>query len=1116
MMKIIRFLFLGLCFLLHVQLALAVELPSIENVQNQLTEIKNQEQTDEVKADVKFLEETLSFLTQLSKQQADNQSLQTQINNASKDLAIAQKQVEQLKKSQSSIDQLQESFTKLSTETLQKRLSEITPKLQEAQAELAQLNGYISSQSSVPERAQSALAANISRTQNINQILGNDELNDIAKVRYESELAFLRANTEYNQIRLKGNEDLSRLYQVQFEQKTLEQQQYQQEQTALQNTLNNKVLAEKQSQLDSLTASEQGKTKGENTLLDRQTSLSVRIHEEVLKQTAELNSLTQDNVRIQNLLENLQQTQRNFDEQINSLQGTLVLSRIIDKQRQSLTKNDLIEGVSKRIADLRVQIFDISEFRSNFQDIDSYIDELANAENITLTKEERSKLKSALEENGKGISDALKLLNNQLTLLINIDLNQQQIKTITKAIEDKLQEQSFWVQSNTPFGLTWLQNAPNLANFQWREIKKQFDFSNWRENIIEAGGLLIVLLTLMWFIQRKKENIKQRLNRINSQMKTLSSESQWHTPLAFFWTLILSLPSTLTFLTGFVVITYFCFKDPIALWSWGLQMAGYWWYFTFMLALLRPNGIAHRHFKMPKQSSENFHRILKRSAWLVGLLLNARIFINLETGVAYDVIGEVMTMSVLILSVFWIIPEIRSAIVSYRATLNSDQQSSNIFMLSLLSFLLLLSPVALIGLIGFGYYYTSVILIEHFMASYFAFTTWLIMRSIIYRAFEVSARRLAARRLQEKREKIRMKQQAEEELSDEERAFIVEDKDEGMEISQVRTQVLRLVDFTLWIVLVGLLSLVWSDLLAVAGYLDGITLWKQTVTTEMGTVLEAVTLLNLIMAILTLLITYIIVRNLAGLLEVSVFSNLQLSQGTPYTITTLLTYLIIALGSALSFGMLGMSWSKLQWLFAALSVGLGFGMQEIFANFISGIIILFERPVRIGDVITIGEFTGTVSKIRIRATTLVDFDQKEVIVPNKSFVTERITNWALTTSITRVIVSVGVAYGSDLNLVKSLLLQAAYENPKVLKEPAPAAYFFTFGASTLDHELRAYVNEISDRNVTIDALNRRIDELFKENGIEIAFNQLDVFIKNQETGEEVKFGSQNLATTLAK
>ena len=180
-------------------------------------------------------------------------------------------------------------------------------------------------------------------------------------------------------------------------------------------------------------------------------------------------------------------------------------------------------------------------------------------------------------------------------------------------------------------------------------------------------------------------------------------------------------------------------------------------------------------------------------------------------------------------------------------------------------------------------------------------------------------------------------------------------------------------------------------------------------------------------------------------------------------------------------------------------------MQEIFANFVSGIILLFERPIRVGDTVTINGVSGTVAKIRIRAITLIDFDRKEVIVPNKSFVTGQVINWALSNTMTRLVISVGVAYGSDLELVKKLLLQAANEQAAVLKDPEPRAYFLTFGASTLDHELRVYVGQLSERTSTIDALNRRINELFAENNIDIAFNQLDVFIKNNDTGEEMPF-----------
>ena len=271
-----------------------------------------------------------------------------------------------------------------------------------------------------------------------------------------------------------------------------------------------------------------------------------------------------------------------------------------------------------------------------------------------------------------------------------------------------------------------------------------------------------------------------------------------------------------------------------------------------------------------------------------------------------------------------------------------------------------------------------------------------------------------------------------------------------------------------------------------------------------GIVMGAGLILSLLFALVSSVVAWALIRNLPGLLEVLLLSRLNLRQGASYAITTILNYVIIIVGAMTVFGSLGVSWDKLQWLAAALSVGLGFGLQEIFGNFVSGLIILFERPVRIGDTVTIGTFSGTVSKIRIRATTITDFDRKEVIIPNKAFVTERLINWSLSDTVTRVVIRLGVAYGSDLDKVKEVLLKAASEHPKVMHDPAPAVFFTTFGPSTLDHELRLYVRELRDRSYTVDELNRSIDRLCRENDINIAFNQLEVHLRNEKGDEHTE------------
>jgi potassium efflux system protein len=162
------------------------------------------------------------------------------------------------------------------------------------------------------------------------------------------------------------------------------------------------------------------------------------------------------------------------------------------------------------------------------------------------------------------------------------------------------------------------------------------------------------------------------------------------------------------------------------------------------------------------------------------------------------------------------------------------------------------------------------------------------------------------------------------------------------------------------------------------------------------------------------------------------------------------------------------------------------------ANFICGLIVLFERPFRVGDTVTIGDVSGTVSRIRIRATTILDWDRKELIVPNKEFITGRLINWSLSDPISRFIVRVGIAYGSDTELAEKLLLKVLNENPLVLKDPKPSAYFLGFGDNSLNFELRLFINNIDNRLPVQHELHKAIDREFRKAGIVIAFPQRDV------------------------
>ena len=189
---------------------------------------------------------------------------------------------------------------------------------------------------------------------------------------------------------------------------------------------------------------------------------------------------------------------------------------------------------------------------------------------------------------------------------------------------------------------------------------------------------------------------------------------------------------------------------------------------------------------------------------------------------------------------------------------------------------------------------------------------------------------------------------------------------------------------------------------------------------------------------------------------------------------------------------------------AALSVGLGFGLQEIFANFVSGIILLFERQTRVGDIITLNGLSGTVNKIRIRSTTVMSFENKEVMIPNKEFITSALTNWSLTSTVTKLEFIVGVAYDADVERAKSLLLSIVNRCRYISKEQASLIYIKELAASSVNISAEVYVTNIGDRKLTMDYLSRETLSVFAKNNIEIPFDQLDLHVRTLEKDEFIK------------
>jgi potassium efflux system protein len=297
------------------------------------------------------------------------------------------------------------------------------------------------------------------------------------------------------------------------------------------------------------------------------------------------------------------------------------------------------------------------------------------------------------------------------------------------------------------------------------------------------------------------------------------------------------------------------------------------------------------------------------------------------------------------------------------------------------------------------------------------------------------------------------------------------------------------------VLLLGL-GLAWSlaEVAPAFTLLDRVLLWHTSEMVDGIAQVRAVSLGDVTLALITLVLGVSAARNLPGLLEIMLLERFLADASMRYAIVAVTRYVITFILLVAVFGFLGLRWGHLQWLAAGFSVGLGFGLQEIFGNFVAGLILLFERPFRVGDVVTIGELTGTVRRIRTRATTITDFDNREIVIPNKTFITERFVNWTLSDTTTRITIKVGVSYDSDPALVRSTLLQLAHEHPAVLNDPPPAALFMALADSTLSFELRCFVREIGDRLRVSDDLHAQIIESFRRLGISIAYPQLDLHL----------------------
>ena len=706
------------------------------------------------------------------------------------------------------------------------------------------------------------------------------------------------------------------------------------------------------------------------------------------------------------------------------------------------------------------------------------------------------------------------LLATRAELLPRLDAAQRDLATSLRALERELQAQLgntrelvgildrevLWIPSHEPVSLEWLQRQRE----GWADLFKWSRYATSLRLSLEAAlerwplmaGAFAVFVMLLW----QRSRVPAQLEALSQPLLRVRSDQYRYTARALLLTLLAALPWPLLVWTMGWLLQHagqagkFSDSLGIALNS----LAGGMLLYQALKWLARERGLAHLHFRWVRS-----RRVAVRSTlpWLAfGLLpLYFPLMLAFIRGQepAVDAAGRILLLLFCAVSGFMAVRLLapNGVWATRGATQVEPARLRQLLRIAMPALLILLAAIALKG-----YVLTAAVMLRSVWLSAGAIVVVAVLHGMIARWFLLGERRLALKRLEQKREADAAAAASGGEKTAASGDAMPESEPEEVTLASVNTQTRRLLRaLTIALVAVALLS-VWADVLPALARLEAINLWAYDVVVDGVTKQEFVTLRGFGTGLAVLVLTFIAARNLPGLVEIGLLSRIHLDAPTRYAITSISRYVIVIGGMIAGLGLLGVRWSQLQWMAAALTVGLGFGLQEIFGNFVSGLIVLFERPYRVGDIITIGEVEGTVTRIRTRATTVLDWDNKEVVVPNKTFITERFVNWTLTDNVTRVVLKIGVAYTSDAERVRRLLLEIAEADPRVLHSPPPNCWLIALGASTLDFELRVFVGELVERSQVRHALYQRIIAAFRDAGIEIAFPQMDLWVRQAPGG----------------
>ena len=757
-------------------------------------------------------------------------------------------------------------------------------------------------------------------------------------------------------------------------------------------------------------------------------------------------------------------------------------------------------------------------------DIDkAYKEALVLNPNITqLTDADRTAYADLYRQRRDYLTRIFAMASAQNTEIFDFQTQQKILLEDTENLRSLLDEKLLWVPSVPAVNLAWPKKIVKGGHeiFTFVNIQNTLGVftAQFRENTILIVSAILLILAI--FNSRKIvwENVSARAAKVGR----VKDDNAWHTPITAIAGMFMALPVSLTFILLGLLLDISNSIDPfvngLSKGFYGLAILSF--IFVTWLTWDRDKSLFGAHFDLPTGIRCAVHGNLKWFLPVMGVLATLLI-LSLEYS-GNDIYEGFSLFTFILVSfsltvfgwrIFYRDKDIMRALFQSSPTLHS---SRNLIVAFAVGFPILTAIFAAIG------YYASAyeLLSRAFLTGGILLLAY-VLHGVVKRAITVAQRQIMYRQAMERREaelKLRAKKLKAEQSGDELPPPPPIDT-EAIDVSSVTRQSLQLLNIITVLGIVLLLWVNWSSLLPALTVFDGFELGSidtGILNDEGEKIIRVITLWTVLQSSLILIFTFMAAKNFPSFIEIFALSRFGVDSGVRYAVKTIMGYLIVAFGVIWSFNKLGLQWSQLRWVVTGLSVGIGFGLQKIIANFVSGLIILFERPVRIGDYVTIGDQSGTVNQIKIRATTLTDLDNREILIPNEALISERVTNWTLSNSITRLTVPVGIAYGSDTDRARDIMLETVKLHPKVLKAPAPQVLFMGFGDSSLDFEIRVYLSSFEELVPMKHVVHTEIYKALEKAGITIPFPQTDLNIVSQGVPLEIKTGNARRSAGVKK